>query len=108
MQNFNENSYENIDYLVRTVYTIFKESDCMNTDLLEFTERLVPISDFSQGKAGKVFNDVAKNDRDYIVLKNNQPIAVLVSVNEYRNMQERIARLEKLVKETEETTKNLL
>ncbi|MBQ2983131.1 MAG: type II toxin-antitoxin system Phd/YefM family antitoxin [Lachnospiraceae bacterium] len=80
----------------------------MNTDLLEFTERLVPISDFSQGKAGKVFNDVAKNDRDYIVLKNNQPIAVLVSVNEYRNMQERIARLEKLVKETEETTKNLL
>lgn len=28
-------------------------------------ERLVPISDFSQGKAGKIFNDVAENDNEY-------------------------------------------
>lgn len=31
----------------------------MNPTLLDLTERLVPISDFSQGKAGKIFNDVA-------------------------------------------------
>ena len=65
--------------------------------LLEFTDRLVPISDFSQGKAGKVFSDVSKNDRDYIVLKNNQPIAVVMSVNEYRYMQEKISRLESML-----------
>lgn len=40
---------------------------------MDFTERLVPISDFSQGKAGKIFSDVAENNNEYIVLKNNQP-----------------------------------
>ena len=41
----------------------------MNSALLELTERLVPISDFSQGKAGKIFTDVADNNHEYIVLK---------------------------------------
>ena len=56
----------------------------MNTALLDFTERLVPISDFSQGKAGKIFNDVAENNHEYIVLRNNQPTAVLLSAKEYK------------------------
>ena len=56
----------------------------MNEALLELTERLVPISDFSQGKAGKIFNDVAKNNKGYIVLKNNQPTAVVISIQEYK------------------------
>ena len=66
----------------------------MSMGLLDFTERLVPISDFSQGKAGKIFADVAENDREYIVLKNNQPTAILVSINKYRETQQKIARLE--------------
>lgn len=73
----------------------------MNMALLDLTERLVPISDFSQGKAGKIFNDVTENNNEYIVLKNNQPIAVLLSVKEYRDSQEKIAKLEALMEKIE-------
>jgi len=73
----------------------------MNAALLELTERLVPISDFSQGKAGKIFSDVAENDKEYIVLKNNQPTAVLVSVKNYKETQEKLAKLEKLLDKIE-------
>ena len=69
-----------------------EEEEFMGVTLLDLTERLVPISDFSQGKAGKIFNDVAENNHEYIILKNNQPTAVLVSVKEYRDTQEKIVR----------------
>lgn len=73
----------------------------MSATILDLTERLVPISDFSQGKAGKIFNDVAENNNEYIVLKNNQPTAVLLSIKEYRDTQEKVARLEKLMEKIE-------
>ena len=73
----------------------------MSMALLDFTERLVPISDFSQGKAGKIFSDVAENNKEYIVLKNNQPTAVLLSVKEYRDTQEKVAMLEALLEKIE-------
>ena len=73
----------------------------MNAALLDLTKRLVPISDFSQGKAGKIFNDVAENNNEYIVLKNNQPIAVLLSVKDYRETQEKLIRLEILLEKIE-------
>ena len=40
----------------------------MSMDLVYFTEKLVPISDFSQGRAGKIFNDVVENNNEYIIL----------------------------------------
>jgi len=73
----------------------------MGMALMEFVEKLVPISDFSQGKAGKIFNDVAENNNEYIILKNNQPTAVLVSIKEYRDIQEKVARLERLLEKIE-------
>ena len=73
----------------------------MNSALLDLAERLVPISDFSQGKAGKIFNDVAENDKEYIVLKNNQPTAVLLSIKEYQESQKKAAALEKLMEKIE-------
>ena len=69
----------------------------MSVALAEFTERLVPISDFSQGKAGKIFSDVFETDREYVVLKNNQPTAVVISVQEYRETQRRLQKFEKLL-----------
>ena len=77
----------------------------MNMTLLDLTERLVPISDFSQGKAGKIFNDVAENNNEYIVLKNNQPTAVLLSVKEYRDTQEKIENI-RLLKLAERRANN--
>lgn len=73
----------------------------MGMALVDFTEKLVPISDFSQGKAGKIFADVMENNNEYIVLKNNQPTAVLVSVKEYKETQEKISKLEKLLETVE-------
>ena len=73
----------------------------MSMALLDFTDRLVPISDFSQGRAGKIFSDVAENNNEYIVLKNNQPTAVLLSVKEYRETQEKLAKLESLLERIE-------
>ena len=78
-----------------------REVDVMNATLLDLTERLVPISDFSQGKAGKIFNDVAENNNEYIILKNNQPTAVLLSVKEYRDTQAKVAKLEALLEKIE-------
>lgn len=66
----------------------------MSLALAEFTEKLVPISDFSQGKAGKIFSDVYENNSEYVVLKNNQPTAVVISVQEYKETQKKIAQLE--------------
>lgn len=73
----------------------------MSLALADFTEKLVPISDFSQGKAGKIFSDVYENNTEYLVLKNNQPTAVVISVNEYKEAQRKIAHLEKILEEFE-------
>lgn len=87
--------------ILRESVEIDREVDSMSVTLLDLTERLVPISDFSQGKAGKIFNDVAENDNEYIILKNNQPTAVLLSVKEYREIQEKSAKLEELLEKIE-------
>ena len=70
--------------------------------LTDFTEKLVSISEFSQGKAGKIFSDVAKNNAEYIVLKNNQPVAVVMSMEEYRETQRQLAVLTEYVRQLEE------
>ena len=69
----------------------------MSLALADFTEKLVSISDFSQGKAGKIFSDVYENNNEYIVLKNNQPTAVVISVQEYKEAQKKIAHLERIL-----------
>jgi prevent-host-death family protein len=78
-----------------------KGVDIMNTTVLDLTERLVSISDFSQGKAGKIFADVNENNMEYIVLKNNQPTAVVLSIQEYKNIQNKIKNLEKIMEDVE-------
>lgn len=100
--NFNVNFDEIIAYNKSRVYNLNqREVNAMGVTLLDLTERLVPISDFSQGKAGKIFSDVAENNNEYIILKNNQPTAVLLSIKEYREIQEKSARLEALLEKIE-------
>ena len=69
----------------------------MGIALAEFADKLVPVSDFSQGKAGKIFKDVFENNKEYIVLRNNQPTAVVMSINEYKETQEKAEKLERLL-----------
>lgn len=75
--------------------------DYMSSSLVNLTERLVPISDFSQGKAGKIFSDVCENNNEYIILKNNQPTAVLVSINEYKELKSKISKMERFLEDIE-------
>jgi len=69
--------------------------------LTKITEKLVSITAFSQGKARAIFADVEENDNEYIVLKNNLPTAVLVSVRKYKSVQARLRKYEKMFDELE-------
>lgn len=50
-------------------------------------DRLVPITQFNRGKASRVF-DRLHNEKQLIVLKNNQPAAIILSPEEYERLNE--------------------
>jgi PHD/YefM family antitoxin component YafN of YafNO toxin-antitoxin module len=56
----------------------------ITADLLQ---SLVPISQFNKGQAAKIF-DRLHSERELIVLKNNQPSAVILSPEEYIRLME--------------------
>lgn len=53
----------------------------------DFLQSLVPISQFNKGQAAKVF-DRLHSEKELIVLKNNQPSAVILSLEEYTRLTE--------------------
>ncbi len=57
------------------------------TNTAEFLQCLVPISQFNKGKAAKIF-DRLRTEKELIVLKNNQPSAVILSPEEYTRLTE--------------------
>lgn len=69
--------------------------------LTDFTDKLVSITDLSNGKAGKICTDVAENHTEYVILRNNRPTAVIISLDEYREVSEKARQLEKLLDEIE-------
>lgn len=50
-------------------------------------QSLVPISKFNKGQAAKIF-DRLHSERELIVLKNNQPSAIILSPEEYTRLTE--------------------
>ena len=56
----------------------------ITADLLQ---SLVPISQFNKGQAAKIF-DRLHSERELIVLKNNQPSAIILSPEEYTRLTE--------------------
>ena len=50
-------------------------------------QSLVPISQFNKGKAAQIF-DRLRTEKELIVLKNNQPSAVILSPEEYTRLTE--------------------
>mgnify|MGYP004580092241 CR=1 FL=1 len=64
----------------------------MDNEILNFTERLIPISDFSKGKTSRIFDDV----------KNNQPTAMVISLDSYRELVEKASKMETLLDKIEE------
>nr|WP_308657533.1 type II toxin-antitoxin system Phd/YefM family antitoxin [uncultured Agathobacter sp.] len=50
-------------------------------------QSLVPISQFNKGQASKIF-DRLHSEKELIVLKNNQPSAIILSPEEYTRLTE--------------------
>lgn len=50
-------------------------------------QSLVPVSQFNKGQAAKIF-DRLHSERELIVLKNNQPSAIILSPEEYIRLTE--------------------
>ena len=53
-------------------------------------KQLIPITCFNKGKASQLFSRVQKGET-LIVLKNNVPVAVVISPEEYRIIEEHYA-----------------
>lgn len=50
-------------------------------------DTLIPISQFNKGQAAKIFDELTVK-KEMVVLKNNQPSAVLLSPDEYKRLME--------------------
>ncbi len=74
----------------------------VNDGILSLIGRLVSVSDFSKGKTAKIFEDIKNNRSEYIVLKNNQPAAVLLSLEKYSDIVTKAKKMESLLERIEE------
>jgi PHD/YefM family antitoxin component YafN of YafNO toxin-antitoxin module len=74
----------------------------IDDNILRLVGRLVSVSDFSKGKTAKIFDDIKKNQNEYIVLKNNQPAAVLLSFEGYSEIVAKAKKMEDLLERVEE------
>lgn len=52
-----------------------------------FFTRLIPITQFNRGQASRIF-DRLRSEPELVVLKNNQPSAVILSPDEYTRLAE--------------------
>ncbi len=71
-------------------------------NLLKLTERLVNISEFNTGKTSLIFDDVKNNNAEYVVLKNNQPTAIVISIESYRKLINMAGKMEAILEKIEE------
>ncbi|HBG38936.1 MAG TPA: type II toxin-antitoxin system Phd/YefM family antitoxin [Clostridiaceae bacterium] len=58
------------------------------TDLRGIIGKLVSVSDLSRGMASKIIQKVGQDKEQYIVVKNNKPEAVILSIEEYMELME--------------------
>jgi antitoxin StbD len=64
-----------------------KRTDIMAARANEIMNSLVPITQFNRGQASRIFDRI-QSERRLIVLKNNQPEAVILSPAEYERLSE--------------------
>lgn len=62
--------------------------EAIKTDLRDIIGKLISVSDLSRGMASKIIQRVGKDKEQYIVVKNNKPEAVILSVEEYIELME--------------------
>ena len=59
------------------------------SSLSNLLKSVVPISRFNKGEANKIFDEV-KRDGIKVVMKNNDPICVLISIDKFLDMEEKM------------------
>lgn len=68
-----------------------------NLDLRPAISHMISVSDLGRGQASRVIQAVEKSKEQFIVVKNNKPQAVLISIEEYMNLMESKEELELLL-----------
>ena len=63
--------------------------------ITELMNRMVPISSFSRGGTAKAF-DMVNDGKPVLVLRKNNPIAVIITPEEYDRLTDAADRLQKL------------
>lgn len=71
-------------------------SDKTIGNLKHIINKFISISDLSRGKASKVVQNVVKNEDQCIIIKNNKPEAIILSLNEYLELIEIKEKLHEL------------
>lgn len=51
--------------------------------LKELVSHMISISELSRGRASKIIDEVAKKKKNFLVIKNNKPQAVIISIDLY-------------------------
>ena len=71
-------------------------------ELADFTEYLISVSAFSKGQTSEVIEKVAEKNQKYVILKNNRPKAVLISLKDFRDIAAKAEKYEALVEKMDE------
>lgn len=56
-------------------------------------DKIIPVSDFNKGKAGRIFRRLEK-DEEIFVVKNNRPAAVVLSVRRWKTLAAALEEIE--------------
>ena len=57
-------------------------------NLKELVSHMISISELSRGKASKIIDEVAKKKKNFLVIKNNKPQAVIIPIDLYDQLVE--------------------
>lgn len=68
-----------------------------NLDLRPAISHMISVSELGRGQASRVIQAVEKSKEQFIVVKNNKPQAVLISIEEYMDLMEKKEELELLL-----------
>lgn len=82
-----------LTYLLMNDNVKLKKEKLYMQNLSYILNNMIPITLFNRGQAGKIFSEV-KNGSLKVVIKNNEPEAIILSPKEYKSLQDRIEDLE--------------
>jgi prevent-host-death family protein len=68
-----------------------------NLDLRKALNHMISVSELGRGKASKIIQLVESQKEQYIVVKNNKPQAIIMSIEEYNDLLEKKEELELLL-----------